>query len=327
MDGGGRLLRSVNAALGAGIAPEPAFAGGGLPARTGRMLPLAPRTASARPRMPLRASERARRRLPRFLGITLLAGFFGSVALFGVYKGGQYEDFVAFYGQPADIVARALGFGIDEVTISGISELDQTEVLQIAGVDPRGSTPFFDAATARDRLLATPIVKDASVRKLFPNALSISLVERQAFALWQSHGDLYVVSDDGTVIQRYDDERYASLPLVVGEGAAAKAPDFTRLLASAPSLRAHIRAGILHGQRRWDLKLDNGMDVRLPEEAPDKALMRLAALEKEQKVLGRDVLSIDLRQPDRVVLRLSEEAAAARADDVKARSKSKGSPI
>jgi cell division protein FtsQ len=277
--------------------------------------------------MPLRASERSRRKLPRFLGVALLGGFFGAVAFYGVYKGGQYEDFVAVYGEPADIVARTLGFGIDQVTISGIVELDQTEVLQIAGVDPRGSTPFFDAATARDRLLATPIVKEASVRKLFPNALAISLVERQPFALWQSHGDLYVVSDDGTVIQRYDDERYAGLPLVVGEGAAAKAPEFTKLLEAAPSLRTHVRAGILHGERRWDIKLDNGMDVRLPEEAPEKALVRLAALEKEQKLFERDVLSIDLRQPDRVVLRLTEEAAAGRADEVKARSKNKGSPI
>ena len=69
-----------------------------------------------------------------------------------------------------------------------------------------------------------------------------SLVERQPFALWQSHGDLFVVSDDGTVIQRYDDERYASLPLVVGQGAAAKASEFTKLLEAAPSLRPHVRA-------------------------------------------------------------------------------------
>lgn len=328
MDGGGRLLRSVTAALRAGIAPEPAYAGAGLPARTGRVHPLALRTPAARKAVvPLRASERVHRRLPRFLGITLLTGFFGAVGFYGAWRGGQYEDFVAFYGQPVDILARTLGFGIEEVTITGLVELNQTEVLQIAGVDPRGSTPTFDAAAARERLLATPIVKEATVRKLYPSALSISVVEREAFALWQSHGDLYVVAADGTVIQRYDDERYASLPLVVGEGAAQKASAFTKLLEAAPELKVHVRAGVWLGQRRWDLKLDNGMDVHLPEHGADKALARLAALEKQEKVLQRDILSIDMRRPDRVVLRLTEEAADARAEALKAKAKTKGSAI
>jgi len=66
--------------------------------------------------------------------------------------------------------------------------------------------------------------------------------------------------------------------------------------------------------------------VRLPEGGEAEALHRLAALVRDKKVLEKDVLSIDLRMPDRVVLRLSEEAAAARAEAMKGRLKVKGNP-
>lgn len=324
MDGGGRFFGSVTAHS-ARFAGAPAFAGAG-----SSML------ASARPRLPqvrrpasrsIRAAERTGIAVPRFTGLVLLILFFSAVGLYGAVRGGQYEDFVALRGDPRDLVAKAIGFGIKEVTVSGISELDQTEVLQVAGVDSRGALPFFDAAGARERLLAVPLVKSATVRKLYPNELEITLTEREPFALWQNHGEVFVVSVDGTVIDKFDDARFARLPLVVGEGAAPKAKTFARLMEVSPEVRAHVRAGMLVGQRRWTLKLDNGVEVRLPEEGAAQAIARFATLMKEQKILDKDVLAIDMRYPDRVVLRLSEEAADARADAIKAKGKAKGSAI
>ncbi len=85
------------------------------------------------------------------------------------------------------------------------------------------------------------------------------------------------------------------------------------LLEAAGPLKSRIRAGTLVSGRRWMLKMDNGMDVRLPE-LGDKALARLLKLEREQKILDKDVLAVDLRMQDRVVVCLTEEAAAARMD-------------
>jgi cell division protein FtsQ len=325
MDGGGRFFGSVTAQS-ARYASAPAFAGAG----SSMLVPMReflPQLRRSRPRPALRAIERTNVALPRFTGLFLLLVFFTAVGLYGAVRGGQYEDFVAIQGEPRDLVARALGFGIKEVTISGIAELDQTEVLQVAGVDPRGALPFFDAAGARDRLLAVPLVKTATVRKLYPNELEITLTERQPFALWQNHGEVFVVSVDGTVIDKLNDDRFVRLPLVVGEGAAAKAKAFARLMEAAPEVRAHVRAGMLVGQRRWTLKLDNGVEVRLPEEGAAQAIARFATLIREQKILEKDVLAIDMRYPDRVVLRLAENAAEARADAIKAKGKPKGSAI
>ena len=99
--------------------------------------------------------------------------------------------------------------------------------------------------------------------------------------------------------------------------AAAKGADAVFLLDAAGPLKERIRAGTLVAGRRWTLKMDNGMDVRLPELGATDALARLVKLENEQKILEKDVLAIDLRMADRVVVRLTEEAALARAEALK----------
>lgn len=341
MDGGGRFLKPVTAPT-ARFTGVPAFAGAGSSLARSPSVGRASSTGSAvgavfgalrpwqramRPRTSVRAIERQEWRVPRFAGLAMLVAFYASVGLYGAVRGGEYEDFVALHGDPRDIVARSIGFGIRKVTISGISELDQTEVLQVAGVESRGALPFFDAAAARDRLLGVPLVKSATVRKLYPDELEIAVTEREPFALWQNHGEVFVVAVDGTVIDRLNDERFTRLPLVVGEGAANRAKAFVKLMESAPELRSRVRAGMLVGQRRWTLKLDTGLEVRLPEENPAQALARFAALVRDQKILDRDVLAVDMRYGDRVVLRLSEEAADARAEVLKSKAKLKGSAI
>jgi cell division protein FtsQ len=222
------------------------------------------------------------------------------------------------------MIARLIGLGVDRVTISGIAELSEIEVLVAAGIEPRGSLVFFDADEARRRLEATPLIRQATVRKLYPGEIAITLVEREPYALWQVKGDLFVIAADGTVIDRMDDGRFAHLPLVVGADANNRAREYIALKAQAGPLAGRIRAATLVSGRRWNLKLDNGMDVRLPEVAPAEALKRLVALESDFRLLDKDLLAIDLREPDRVVMRLTEEGASARADQLKAKAKKKG---
>jgi cell division protein FtsQ len=259
------------------------------------------------------------RRLPRFLGTGLTLGFFALVGGYGMVAGGHWELLRAQQGDPRDLAARALGFGLDRVTISGIAGLSEREILGYAGLSPRASLPFLSVAEIRDRLERVPLIRSASVRKLYPGELAITLVERTPFALWQKNGELNVVAADGAVIDTLRDARLAALPLVVGEGANEKAADFLALLDAAGPLRPRIRAGMLVAGRRWTLKMDNGLDVRLPELGAADAVARLVRLEREQRILDKDVLAVDLRIADRVIVRLSEEAASARAEAVKKR--------
>ncbi len=263
-------------------------------------------------------------RVPRRLGLTMAIGSLSIVSVAGIVLGGHYETFRSVYGEPHNLLARNVGLGIERITISGIMELEPSEVLHAAGITPKSSLAFLDVNEARQRLETQPLVSEVTIRKLYPGELTIQLQEREAFALWQLDGEISIISSDGTVIDKMLDGRFAHLPLVVGPGANKRAREYVALLKESGSLRDSIRGATLVSERRWTLKLKNGLDVRLPEQNADEAVRRLERFARDQKLLDKDLISIDMRQADRVTVRLTEEAAAARADMLKNRPKAKG---
>src|SRR5947209_10460456 len=318
MDGGGRILRSLGEALGLGsIATDrPLLAGVGFPALSFAL----PFAAPSRAHMPPARSGRSLRH-SRFLdfarrrGITLLVfSLIGTSIAYGMVRGGAYATLVEEYGTPADIIARNVGLPISTISIVGQNGLTDSEVFEASGIGPNNSLAFLDVAAVRDRLRAVPLIQEASVRKLYPDRVAIEIIERQPYALWQQDGQVSVVASDGTVIDAMRDGRFAALPFVVGEGANTRLPDYLALLAKAGDLKSKIRAGILVGGRRWSLSTTSGVEIMLPENNPEAALAALAGLDHDTRILEKDVISLDLRLPDRVVARLSEEAAAQRAD-------------
>ena len=171
--------------------------------------------------------------------------------------------------------------------------------------------------------MANPWIADAAVLKLYPDRLQITITERLAYALWQKDGRVSVIAADGTVLEPFVEDRYLGLPLVVGRGAEQQAKDFLAVLDRYPDIRSVLRASILVAERRWNLRLTNGIDVRLPETNVDAALDRLVALDRDKKLLSRDITMVDLRLPDRVTVRLSDAAAQARDEALKANVKKK----
>jgi len=213
--------------------------------------------------------------------------------------------------------ANALGFRITSIVLSGQRQLTRAQILAAAGITARSSLLFFDAAAARARLLSNPWIAEATVLKLYPDQVHIAVVERTPFAVWQKDGHVMVIADDGMVLEQSVAPHFAALPLVVGRGAERQARDFLALLDRYPVLRGQVYASVLVAERRWNLKLKNGIDVRLPEFETHRALETLMRLDRDQKLLSRDIVAIDLRLPDRVTVRLSQGAAQAREDALK----------
>ncbi len=252
--------------------------------------------------------------LPNRTGIALTAlMLLGSTGL-GIVKGGHVDDVMAALSDTRNALANSAGFRITEVAINGRRHLNQDEVLAIGGVNGRSSLLFLDAATVRDRLKANPWIADATILKLYPGHLQIDIVERTAFALWQQDGRLSVISEDGAVLEPFVSRRFATLPLVVGKGADTRARDFLALLDRYPQVRAATKAAILVGERRWNLRLNDGLDVRLPENDVGNALAMLSKLDREDRLFSRDITAIDMRLPDRLTVQLSEDAARAREE-------------
>jgi cell division protein FtsQ len=264
-------------------------------------------------------------RLPRRAGLAATIAILAASGGYGAVRGGHTDTVIDFLRDVRDMAANSVGFNIAAVALTGQHHLNREEILATAGVTGRASLLFFDVADARARLKTNPWIAEATVQKLLPDRLVISITERAPFALWQKEGRVGVVADDGTVLEPYVAAPYTKLPLVVGTGAELRAAEFLRQLGGFPELRNNVRAAVLVAERRWNLWLTNGVDVRLPEFDLDKGLAQLAALDRGGKLSSRDITVIDLRLPDRVTVQLSEAAAQARDEAAKKKQqKSKG---
>jgi cell division protein FtsQ len=247
----------------------------------------------------------------------------GASVGYGVVRGGHSAAVAAGFADIRDAFANVAGFRIAAVALAGNRQITREEILATAGVTGRTSLFFFDVDAARARLKTNPWIADATVLKLYPDRLQVNITEREPFALWQIGGKVSVVAADGTVLEPYVAQRFTRLPFVVGRGAHKRAKGFLAELDRHPAIRAQVRAAILVAERRWNLRLRNGLDVRLPEDDVAGALQRLVALDAGKQLLSRDIVVVDLRLADRVTVRLSDEAAKAREDALKAAEKAR----
>jgi len=266
----------------------------------------------------------AHARVPRHSGLAAFLVFLLGVTAYGVIKGDHLATIQTAIKDTADTAANAAGMRIATVSLSGQRQVGREEIFAAAGVTDHSSLLFLDVADARARLEAIPWIAEATVRKLYPDRLQITITEREAFALWQRDGKVSVIAADGTVLSAKVEPRLALLPFVVGNGAAAKARDFLAVLDRFPAIRDQVRASILVADRRWNLRLKNGIDVRLPDSDVEQALATLTRLDREKSLLGRDITAVDLRLPGRLTVRLSDAAAQAREEGLKKQPKKKG---
>ena len=204
------------------------------------------------------------------------------------------------------------GLGVRNVLVTGRDRTPGDDIL--AALEVQSGTPIlaFDPDEARDAVAALPWVRDVVVERRFPDTIYLRLEERQPLALWQSDHTMRVIDADGVVLTEQGLEAYAALPLVVGLGAPDHAAPLLEKLAERPAIAERVEAAILVSERRWDLRLDNGVNVRLPETGIDEALLRLSEIEANNGLLDRDIVAIDLRIGDRLVVQTTPGASQRR---------------
>jgi len=196
-----------------------------------------------------------------------------------------------------------LGFTVEEVFVVGRRETSRASLLEALAVSRGSAILDFDIHTARERLLALPWVQNASIERLLPDTVVVQITERQPLALWQHQGDFSLIDEDGAVILRRNLEPFSDLLVVVGEDAPPHAADLIRTLGTQPELMPLVHAAVRVGGRRWNLRIAGGIDVRLPEEDPSGAWKKLAEYQRLHGLLRKDVKVLDLRLPDRLIVR------------------------
>ena len=207
-----------------------------------------------------------------------------------------------------------LNFTVANVVVEGREKTPEPMLRAALGVSPGDRLLGFSLDGARTRIEGLPWVERVTVERRLPGTVVVRLQERRPVAVWQSGGRFVLIDRAGQVVAEQDPAKdaaaFASLPLVVGPGAPEAAAALLDQLAAQPALRARVVAAVRVGERRWNLRLNNGADVLLPEGAAAAAMAKLMELHASQALLDRPLQTLDMRAPDRMVVRPQPEPRA-----------------
>lgn len=265
--------------------------------------------------------QRRQRRKPRPLWVQRGLRLGGVLALAGLVLAGPYylwsSGWIGSKLASAEnaVLARTAKAGLtaDNIFVTGRSETVAADVMMALDVNKDQPLLAFDPAAAKQRLENLPWVREASVQRRFPNTIMVNLTERQPIGFLQKDRQLSLVDETGIILAKDGMGRWAGLPILIGENAPQRAPELMRLLNGHPEIYRRVQALTLVNQRRWTLRLDNNIDVQLPENDVAQALIRLGKAQSESRVLDKDVKEIDLRLPDRLRITPTAGGAARRA--------------
>ena len=196
------------------------------------------------------------------------------------------------------------GFKVDEILVTGRVEISTEDILSKLTI--KRDMPIFglDIKEAQKSLSDIFWVKEVSISRRLPNIVFVELKERTPAALWQRHNKIHLIDDDGVILSIDNLKKWKNLPLIVGKGSREKVAELSFLLKAEPVIAREIVSATRVGDRRWDFKLKSGILVKLPEKDVEFALRRLVTLEEEKGIFNKNISLIDLRQPEKMVVRL-----------------------
>jgi cell division protein FtsQ len=268
----------------------------------------------------LRLAASSRRPAARRLRASRVAPLLACAALVAVLALGLSPLGQPYLQRAVDTALRGtavIGLAVADIEVEGRETTDRDTILEALGAGI--GTPILAVSPnrAKEQLEKLPWVRSAVIERRLPDTIYVRLVERKPLALWQHGGKIELVDRDGDVIAVTRLDEFARLQMVVGEDAAGHAKELVDMLAKEPDLAARVGAAVWVGGRRWNLRVDNAIDVLLPAEDAAAAWAELARLDRSEQLLERDVEAVDLRLPDRIVLRVGPDAAPKAAPSAK----------
>jgi len=198
-----------------------------------------------------------------------------------------------------------MGFAVREVYVADRSKTPQDELLKALGTRIGDPILYFDAATARRRLLEIGWIDDARIERRLPDRIIVVLKERTPIAIWQHQRKFLLVDRSGAVIGPKERGEYANLKIIIGEDAPKHAAELMAMLDREPAMMERVTHATWVSDRQWTIRIENAIDVKLPADSPEAAWQKLVDMERDYRVLKRDISSVDLRVPDKISVRVN----------------------
>ena len=255
-----------------------------------------------------RAAPRRQRPAPRWARPVLRGLGYLAVAVVAVgaptwlVRTGQLDAALQVVWTQAMRATAGAGLVVRQVTAEGRIETERAALLNALGARIGEPILAIDPEAARKRIEKLPWVSAASVERRLPDTVRVRVLERRAMAWWQRDRKLVLIDQAGEPIPVGTPQHYRDLIVLVGSDAPQHAASLLALLRREPDLAARVSAAVRVGGRRWNVRLDGSIDVRLPEDDAAGAWSRLADAERRHRILSRDIVAVDLRLPDRLIV-------------------------
>ncbi len=110
---------------------------------------------------------------------------------------------------------------VTRITVQGNQRMSRGEVLSLLDGLSGTSIVMTDLESWRQKLLMSPWVAEASIRRMFPGTLTVAIEERQPIGIGRIKGTLYLIDKTGTVIDEFG-PNYADLDLPIVDGLSPK---------------------------------------------------------------------------------------------------------
>lgn len=243
---------------------------------------------------------------------TVLVSFLFGFCIIGGIAGyflGYLQQTYTYFSQKLINLSATVGLKIDDVFVEGRQYSPQNAVLNAVQAKRNHPILAYDLEIIRKNLEKIDWVKSATVQRRLPNLIYIQMVERKPIALWHHQQNFFLVDQEGIVITSPVLSYFKHLPIVVGADAPVHAPQILAVLEKFPKVREKLSSLVRIRQRRWDVTLENSIQVKLPEEKVEDALARLSLLIEQKRISKDETSMVDLRVPKQIILRLSKAAA------------------
>lgn len=209
-------------------------------------------------------------------------------------------------------IATRPEFMVSAMTVDGASQGTSEDIRDILSLSFPTSSFDLDLPAIRQRVEELPAIASVAVRVRPGGILELNVAERTPVVVWRTHEGLTLVDPEGNVTgPAISRAAHAQMPLIAGEGAELHVQEALRLFSAAAPLAQRVIGLVRVGERRWDLVLDRGQRIKLPEQGAVEALDRVVALNHAEELLERDVKVVDMRLAHRPTVQLTEQAVDA----------------
>lgn len=255
------------------------------------------------------------RRIPRSMRTILLVALLASGPLSGMYYGGYTDILVSSAG-------RTIGLDSISVSVSGNKKTTKENIIEQIEINETTNLANFDTNKAHEKILELPWVENVEIAIFYPNKMKIKITENKAFGIWQNQGQIKLIKQNGETIKEiseidYIANRYGTeLYDINGDNAAEHADEIVKIIEKF-EMGEDVKTYSRIGDRRWNVELNNNVNILLPQNDVEEALKFLVEADKEFDIYERPIKYVDLRLKDRVVLGLTEHGIKSREEFVK----------